>query len=59
MAYMLRISCCGVERSSIAVVSNFLADRTEGETFVDWVHRADEELLRGDTVLPSDGVGAA
>ncbi len=34
-----------------AVVTNFLAERTDGERFATWVARADEELLRGDKVL--------
>jgi len=34
-------------------VRNYLADRADGETFANWVERADEELLRGDkTVEP-------
>lgn len=31
-----------------AVVTNYLADREDGETFAAWVQRADEEHLRGD-----------
>ena len=34
-----------------ALVTNYLADRAEGETFTTWVLRADEEWLRGDKVL--------
>jgi sulfite reductase (ferredoxin) len=34
-----------------AVVSNYLVDRTEGESFATWAARADEELLRGDKAL--------
>ena len=37
------------------VVTNYLADRTDGESFAEWVHRADEELLRGDKALESEG----
>jgi sulfite reductase (ferredoxin) len=33
------------------VVTNFLADRDEGESFATWVARADEELLRGERAL--------
>ena len=33
------------------VVRNYLADRTEAETFAQWVARADEVLLTGDKQL--------
>jgi sulfite reductase (ferredoxin) len=39
------------------VVTNYLADRAEGESFADWVHRAEEGLLKGDKVL--EGAGGA
>ena len=39
------------------VVTNFLADRAEGESFADWVHRADEALLKGDKVLDGAASG--
>jgi len=34
-----------------ALVTNYLADREDGETFTTWVLRADETLVRGDKVL--------
>ncbi len=33
------------------VVTHYLADRTDGESFTDWVARADEQLLRGEKAL--------
>jgi sulfite reductase (ferredoxin) len=33
------------------IVSNYLAERTDGETFAAWVQRTDEENLRGDKTL--------
>jgi sulfite reductase (ferredoxin) len=34
-----------------ALVTNYLGDREDGETFTTWVLRADETLVRGDKVL--------
>jgi sulfite reductase (ferredoxin) len=34
-----------------ALVTNYLSDREDGETFTTWVLRADETLVRGDKVL--------
>jgi sulfite reductase (ferredoxin) len=34
-----------------SIVSNYLVERTEGETFAAWVQRTDEENLRGDKTL--------
>ena len=34
-----------------ALVTNYLADREDGETFTTWVLSADETLVRGDKVL--------
>ena len=50
-----KVTSAGLDDYVTAVVTNFLADRTEGETFVDWVHRADEDLLKGDVVLSGTG----
>jgi len=33
------------------IVSNYLVERTDGETFAAWVQRTDEENLRGDKTL--------
>nr|WP_207619298.1 nitrite/sulfite reductase [Nocardioides sp. IC4_145] len=46
-----KVTSAGLDDYITAVVTNFLADRTEGETFSAWVHRADEELLRGERQL--------
>jgi sulfite reductase (ferredoxin) len=37
-----------------SVVTNYLADRNDGELFSDWVHRADEDLVRGDKTLGAE-----
>ena len=34
-----------------AALTNFRADRADDESFADWVHRAEEDLLKGDRVL--------
>ncbi len=46
-----KVTSAGLDDYVTAVVSNFLAERQEGESFVDWVQRADEALLRGERVL--------
>ena len=46
-----KVTSAGLDDYVTAVVTNFLADRTDGESFADWAGRADEELLRGDKVL--------
>jgi sulfite reductase (ferredoxin) len=38
------------------LVTNYLADREDGETFTTWVLRAEEELVRGDQVLETVAV---
>lgn len=48
-----KVTSAGLDDYVTNVVSAFLADRTDGETFVDWVQRADEELLRGEKALES------
>ena len=48
-----KVTSKGLDDYVTNVVTAFLADRTEGETFVDWVQRADEELLRGERALES------
>lgn len=50
-----KVTSAGLDDYVTAVVSNFLADRAEGERFATWVARADEELLRGDKVLEATG----
>jgi sulfite reductase (ferredoxin) len=46
-----KVTSAGLDDYVSSVVSNYLVDRNEGELFVEWVHRADEGLLRGDTTL--------
>jgi sulfite reductase (ferredoxin) len=43
-----KVTSAGLDDYITVVVSNYLADRTEGESFAAWVERADEELLRGE-----------
>jgi sulfite reductase (ferredoxin) len=46
-----KVTSAGLDDYISSVVSNYLVDRNEGEAFGEWVHRADEELLRGDKTL--------
>ncbi|MDN4175368.1 nitrite/sulfite reductase [Nocardioides sp. SOB77] len=46
-----KVTSAGLDDYITSVVTSYLADRTEGETFSAWVHRADEELLRGERQL--------
>ena len=43
-----KVTSAGLDDYVTAVVTNFLADREDGESFATWVARADEELLRGE-----------
>jgi sulfite reductase (ferredoxin) len=43
-----KVTSAGLDDYITVVVSNYLGDRTEGESFAAWVERADEELLRGE-----------
>ena len=55
-----KVTSAGLDDYITAVVTNYLADRTDGESFATWVHRADEELLKGDKVLAgSESAGAS
>jgi len=51
-----KVTSAGLDDYVTALVTNYLADRGEGESFAAWVVRADEELLRGDQIL--DAVGS-
>ena len=51
-----KVTSAGLDDYVTTVVTNFLADRSGDESFADWVHRADEVLLKGDKVL--DGAAA-
>jgi sulfite reductase (ferredoxin) len=46
-----KVTSAGLDDYVTAVVTNFLAERHDDESFVEWVQRADEELLRGERVL--------
>ena len=46
-----KVTSAGLDDYITTVVSHFLADRRDGESFVEWVQRADEVLLRGERVL--------
>ena len=54
-----KVTSEGLDDYVTAVVTNFLADRTDGESFADWVHRADESLLKGDRVLDGATAGGS
>jgi sulfite reductase (ferredoxin) len=45
-----KVTSAGLDDYVSAVVSAYLADRTDGERFAAWVARADESLLRGEPV---------
>lgn len=46
-----KVTSVGLDDYVTTIVSNYLADRNDGEAFDEWVHRADEELLRGEKSL--------
>jgi sulfite reductase (ferredoxin) len=46
-----KVTSAGLDDYITRVVEAYLADRTDGETFVAWVARADEQLLRGEREL--------
>ena len=43
-----KVTSAGLDDYVTAVVTHFLADRADDESFATWVARADEELLRGE-----------
>ena len=46
-----KVTSAGLGDYVANVVSAFLAEREDGESFAAWVARADEEALRGERVL--------
>ncbi len=46
-----KVTSAGLDDFVTNVVSAFLAERTEGESFAAWVVRADEDVLRGEKAL--------
>jgi sulfite reductase (ferredoxin) len=46
-----KVTSVGLDDYITTVVHNYLADRTEGESFAAWTVRADEVLLRGEKEL--------
>jgi sulfite reductase (ferredoxin) len=48
-----KVTSAGLDDYITSVVSNFLVERRNDESFSSWVARADEDLLRGDKVLVS------
>jgi sulfite reductase (ferredoxin) len=50
-----KVTSAGLDDYVESVVRNYLGDRTDGESFADWVERADEALLRGDKSLEAIG----
>jgi sulfite reductase (ferredoxin) len=54
-----KVTSAGLDDYITAVVTNYLADRREDESFAGWVARADEVLLRGEKTLAAAGGGLA
>jgi sulfite reductase (ferredoxin) len=50
-----KVTSAGLDDYVETVVRNYLADRNDGETFADWIERADEALLRGDKSVEAVG----
>jgi sulfite reductase (ferredoxin) len=46
-----KVTSAGLDDYVTTVVRNYLADRTDGESFAAWVQRADEVLLTGEKAL--------
>jgi sulfite reductase (ferredoxin) len=46
-----KVTSAGLDDYVTSVVTNFLADRADDESFAAWVARAEEDLLRGDKTL--------
>lgn len=46
-----KVTSAGLDDYVTSVVTNYLVDREDGESFTTWVARADESLLRGDKTL--------
>ncbi|MGB0102166.1 MAG: nitrite/sulfite reductase, partial [Nocardioides sp.] len=46
-----KVTSAGLDDYITAVVTNYLVDREDGETFTTWVLRADDELVRGEKTL--------
>ena len=49
-----KVTSTGLDDYVTTVVGNYLADRTDAETFATWANRADEILLRGEKSLAED-----
>ncbi|MCW2796485.1 nitrite/sulfite reductase, partial [Nocardioides sp.] len=54
-----KVTSAGLDDYVTNVVRAFLAERTEDESFVDWVQRADEDVLRGEKADERDLAGVA
>ena len=46
-----KVTSAGLDDYVTSVVTSYLVDRQDGESFASWVARADEELLRGEKAL--------
>lgn len=46
-----KVTSAGLDDYVSSLVTNYLADREDGESFTTWVLRADEDLVRGDKTL--------
>jgi sulfite reductase (ferredoxin) len=54
-----KVTSAGLDDYVTAVVTSFLADRADDESFATWVARADEDLLRGEGLDRLDQRGEA
>ncbi|MFW6775150.1 nitrite/sulfite reductase [Nocardioides sp. CPCC 205120] len=52
-----KVTSAGLDDYITAVVRSYLGDRAEGESFADWVVRADEALLRGEPAREPEVAG--
>ncbi len=51
-----KVTSAGLDDYVTSLVTNYLVDREDGESFTTWVLRADEDLVRGEKTL--EGVSA-
>jgi sulfite reductase (ferredoxin) len=54
-----KVTSAGLDDYVSSLVTNYLADREDGETFTTWVLRADEDLVRGEKTLEPALVGGS
>jgi len=54
-----KVTSAGLDDYVSSLVTNYLGDREDGETFTTWVLRADEDLVRGEKTLEPALVGGS